>query len=323
STRESELEKLIDVHPIVEEILNYRELQKLLSTYIDNIPTMVDANNRLHSHLNQAGTTTGRMSSNNPNLQNIPAREGLGAAIRNGFVASPGYKLVSFDYSQIEMRVLAELSGDGDLVKIFQEGKDVHTAVASRVFQVSEKEVTKDMRRQAKVINFGIIYGMGVNALRANLGSSREDAQKFYDDYFAAFPTIRAYFDRVKDDAARSGYTLTFFGRRRYFPGIKSRLPFLRASAERMAMNAPLQGTAADVVKIAMREADQIIVSGRYSKQASLLLQIHDELVFEIKDNLVDEIVPIIKKTMENCVSFKVPLVTNVGVGQRWGELKA
>jgi DNA polymerase-1 len=179
------------------------------------------------------------------------------------------------------------------------------------------------MRRKAKVINFGIIYGMGVNALRANLGSSREDAQKFYDDYFAAFPTIRAYFDKVKDDATRSGYTVTLFGRRRYFPGLKSHLPFMRASAERMAMNAPLQGTAADVVKIAMREADKVISEGGYTKQVYLLLQIHDELIFEIKDNLVDKLVPTIKKKMEECTPLRVPLTVNVGIGQRWGELKA
>jgi DNA polymerase-1 len=158
--------------------------------------------------------------------------------------------------------------------------------------------------------------------LRANLGSSRADAQKFYDDYFAAFPKIRSYFDRVKDDAARCGYTVTLFGRRRYFPGFKSHIPFIRASAERMAMNAPLQGTAADIVKIAMRETDKVITLGGYTEQAWLLLQIHDELVFEIKDNLVDKLVPLIKKAMEECVSLKIPLTTNVGIGQRWGELK-
>lgn len=322
STKESELIKIKDAHPVIPLILDYREYQKLLSTYIDNIPQMTDENDRLHTTLNQAGTTTGRMSSSNPNLQNIPVREGAGEKIRRAFVASPGHKLVSFDYSQIEMRILAELSQDQDLMEIFKTGKDVHTSVAARVFRVDEGAVTKEMRRQAKVINFGIIYGMGVNALKTNLGTSREEAQKFYDDYFATFPTIRAYFDEVVSSAYRNGYTETLFGRRRYFPELKSHLPFIRAGAERMAMNAPLQGTAADLVKMAMIKVEKLLETEKLKKRVHFLLQIHDELMFEIEENLADKISPLIDGVMESVFPLSVPLATNWAIGKNWSELK-
>jgi len=322
STKESELVKIKNEHAIIPPILDYREYQKLLSTYIDNIPKMTDEDNRLHTNLNQAGTTTGRMSSTNPNLQNIPVREGVGERVRNAFVASPGHQLLAFDYSQIEMRILAELSGDEDLIKIFKEDKDAHTSVASRVFHVPEGEVTKEMRRQAKVINFGIIYGMGVNALKTNLGTTRDDAQKFYDNYFATFPTIRAYFDGVIAGAYQKGYTETFFGRRRYFSELKSHLPFMRASAERMAMNAPLQGTAADLVKLAMIKVDEELKKEKISGQVHLLLQIHDELMFEVEKDQLGKATAIIKQAMESVGGMKVLLVVNCKEGERWGEMK-
>lgn len=320
STKESELFKIKDSHAIVPHILEYREYQKLLSTYIDNIPQMTDERGRLHTSLNQAGTTTGRMSSTNPNLQNIPATEGNGERIRQAFVASPGHKLLSLDYSQIEMRILAELSGDQDLINIFKENKDAHTSVAARVFGVPEAEVTKDMRRKAKVINFGIIYGMGVNALRANLGTSREEAQKFYDNYFITFPTIREYFDNVISGAYKKGYTETLFGRRRYFPELKSQLPFMRAGAERMAMNAPLQGTAADLIKLAMIKADQELKKAKLDGQAHLLLQIHDELMFEVEEGMVTQAANVIKDAMESAGQLTVPITVHWGEGERWGE---
>jgi DNA polymerase-1 len=322
STKESELVKIKDAHPIIPLILEYREYQKLLSTYIDNIPKMADESNRLHTSLNQAGTTTGRMSSTNPNLQNIPVRDGNGGRVRKAFVAGKGYKLVSFDYSQIEMRILAELSGDLELIKIFKEGKDAHTSVAARVFHVKDNEVTKEMRRKAKVINFGIIYGMGVNALKVNLNTSREEAQKFYDNYFDTFPTIREYFDNVISGAYKLGYTETLFGRRRYFTELRSQLPFVRASAERMAMNAPLQGTAADVVKIAMARVNEELKRSNLDTKAHLLLQIHDELIFEIEEGFVDEVIPVIKQSMERIEGLKVPLAVNFGEGDNWGDLK-
>jgi DNA polymerase-1 len=322
STKESELEKIRNEHAIVPLILEHREYQKLLSTYIDNIPKMTDENGRLHTNLNQAGTTTGRMSSNNPNLQNIPVREGNGSRIRNAFIAASGHKLLAFDYSQIEMRVLADLADETELLKVFEEGKDVHASVASRVFGVPENEVTKDMRRKAKVINFGIIYGMGVNALKANLGSTREEAQKFYDHFFATFPKIREYFDNVISGAYKKGYTETRFGRRRYFPELGSQLPYLRAGAERMAMNAPLQGTAADLVKIAIVRADQELERKKLDTKAHLLLQIHDELMYEIENESVDEAAKVIEEAMEKAGEMRVPLRVNWGAGKSWGEIE-
>jgi DNA polymerase-1 len=322
STKESELLKLKDSHPVIADILDYRELQKLLSTYIDVLPAALDANNRLHSHLKQAGASTGRMSSDSPNLQNIPASSTHGTALRRAFLPTPGYAWAAFDYSQIEMRVLAYLSGDPELTRIFRAGEDVHSSVAQRVFGVTADQVTKDMRRKAKVINFGIVYGMGVTALRANLGTTRDEAQKFHDDYFAAFPKIRDYFEDVKLYAAKHGYTETVYGRRRHFAGIKSRLPFVRAMNERMAMNAPLQGTAADIVKIAMRQVDELLKQKGWENDAHLLLQVHDELIYEVKEEKRGEIMPAIRQAMEQIPGFDFPLVVNEASGPNWAEAK-
>lgn len=328
STRESELEKLRGLHPIVPYILLHREIQKLLSTYIDNIPHMVDDAGRLHATLHQDGTTTGRFSSSDPNIQNIPVREGLGAAIRDAFMASTGRVLISFDYSQIEMRVLAMLSSDPGLLEIFQSGSDIHTSVASRVFRVAPDAVTKEMRRRAKVINFGIVYGMGVNALKQNLGSSRDEAQQFYDQYFVTFPKIAAYFEQVKKDAAKKGYTETLFGRRRHFPNLRSSIPFMKAMAERMAQNAPLQGTAADFVKIAMVRADEVLRVEELDTHADLLLQVHDELIFEVDDDkkILGKFSRVVKEAMTSVAKGTkgehVPLVVDVLEGKRWGSLK-
>ncbi|MDD5152553.1 MAG: DNA polymerase [Candidatus Pacebacteria bacterium] len=322
STRESELAKLRGVHPVVDEILSYREIQKLLSTYIDNLPHLIGDDGRLHTTLNQAGTTTGRMSSSNPNLQNIPARSEMGSAIRSAFIAPKGSTLLAFDYSQIEMRVLAALSKDPNLIEIFKTGKDVHTSVAARVFKVSEKDVTPEMRRRAKVINFGIVYGMGVNALKDNLGSTRAEAQEFYDSYFITFPKIAKYFEDVKSGAKKDGFTTTHFGRRRFFAGIKSAIPYIRASAERMAMNAPLQGTAADIIKIAMKKAENALAKAKLSGEAHLLLQIHDELLYEVLDGALSKVEGIVKKAMEGTTEFAVPITVSIKKGPRWGEME-
>ncbi len=327
STRESELEKLRDAHPIISTILIYREYQKLLSTYIDNIPQMVDSENRVHTTFHQDGAATGRFSSTNPGLQNIPVREGLGEVIRDAFIAPKGKVLMSFDYSQIEMRVLAMLSGDSGLAEIFRSGSDIHTSVASRVFKIDPGAVTKEMRRKAKVINFGIIYGMGVNALKQNLGSTREEAQEFYDQYFVTFPAIALYFENVKKDATKKGYTETLFGRRRLFPNLRSKIPFMKAMAERMAMNAPLQGTAADFVKIAMIRSDEAIRSAKLEKQIELILQVHDELIFEVSDDetTLKKAEEIIVKAMTGvAVGTKgesIPLTVDMAKGMRWGSL--
>ncbi|OHA80060.1 MAG: hypothetical protein A2747_00330 [Candidatus Yonathbacteria bacterium RIFCSPHIGHO2_01_FULL_44_41] len=322
STRESELAKLKDVHPIIADILLYRELQKLLSTYIDNLPHLVALDGRLHTTLNQAGTTTGRMSSSNPNLQNIPVRGEMGEAIRDAFVAPKDSTLLAFDYSQIEMRVLAALSQDEQLIEVFRTGTDVHTSVASRVFKVLEKDVTREMRRRAKVINFGIVYGMGVNALRDNLGSTRKEAQEFYDNYFVTFPKIAAYFEEVKSRAKKDGFTTTYFGRHRFFAGLKSTIPFIRASAERMAMNAPLQGTAADIIKIAMKRAHDGLEKKGLLSATHLLLQIHDELLYEVEEESVDKARAVIEEAMEHAVEFPVPITVSIAEGQRWGGMK-
>lgn len=322
STRESELQKLRGSHEAIDHILAYRELQKLLSTYIDNMPEMVGRDGRLHTSLNQAGTTTGRMSSTNPNLQNIPVGEGFGTAIRKAFIAAPNHRLLAGDYSQIEMRVLAELSGDEHLRQFFRDGKDVHAAVAAFVFGVSEGEVTKDMRRKAKVINFGIVYGMGVNALRENLGGSREEAQKFYEDYFKKFPRIAAYFEKTVAEARKRGYTETLFGRRRFFESIRSPLPYIRAAAERMAQNAPIQGTAADIVKLAMRKVDEALRREGLREGAHLILQVHDELIYEAEETVLPRAVSLIRREMEHAAELSVPLTVNISAGPSWGELR-
>jgi DNA polymerase-1 len=324
STKESELEKLREVHPIADLILEYREFSKLLGTYIDAIPTMVDANDRLHSEFLQAGSATGRMASQNPGIQNIPNKTDLGREIRKSFIAEKGWKLVSFDYSQIELRIGAFLSEDKKLIEIFKNGEDVHTAVAREVFGVEAKDVTKEMRSKAKTINFGVMYGMGVTALQKNIGTSREEAQEFLDGYFNKFSGLAEYLENVKRETAQKGYTETFFGRRRYFPDINSKLPFMKAQAERMAINAPIQGTGADITKLAMLHVDSFIKSKNLEGDVRLLLQVHDELVYEVKENIVKAVAPEIKKIMQNVIDPKkthgVTLATNASVGDNWME---
>jgi DNA polymerase-1 len=245
STKESELEKLREVHPIISDILEYRQLQKLLGTYVETIPQLLDTDGRLHAQFLQSGTVTGRMASANPNLQNIPIRSDRGRALRNAFIAPEGFTLLGLDYSQIELRLAAILSGDERLTEIFKSGRDVHQEVAAAVFGVSAENVDREMRRRAKIINFGILYGMGVNALKAQLGTSTSEAHQFYEDYFKTFNQLAEYLERTKGTARRQGFTETLYGRRREFSGMKSPLPYVRAQAERMAINAPIQGTQA------------------------------------------------------------------------------
>ncbi len=326
STKESELEKLKDEHPVARLVLEYRELSKLLGTYIDTIPTQVDENSRLHSDFLQAGSATGRMASQNPNLQNIPNRTLLGREIRKSFIAEKGWKLVSFDYSQIELRIAAFLSGDKKLIEIFKKGEDVHTAVAMEVFGVGADEVTKEMRIKAKTINFGVMYGMGVTALQKNIKTNREEAQKFLGRYFSQFSGLAEYLEKVKRETEQKGYTETFFGRRRYFPDIHSKLPFMKAAAERMAINAPIQGTEADIVKLAMIEIDKFLEKKDLKDEARLLLQVHDELVYEVKENLVKSVAMEIKKIMEAVIDpqkiLGITISANASVGDNWSEQK-
>ncbi|MDP3965324.1 MAG: DNA polymerase [bacterium] len=327
TTREDELEKMTDLHPVIADILAYRELHKLLSTYILNMPDMVAQDGRLHAEFLQAGSTTGRMASQNPNLQNIPIKSDYGRRVRSAFTASSGCLLAALDYSQIELRIAAGLSGDKKLLKVFAEGGDVHTEVASQVFGVPRESVDYEMRRKAKVINFGILYGMGSNALKANLGNvSREEAAKFLSEYFKKFSGLALWVEKTKLDAARTGFTETLFGRRRYFPGFKSPLPNLRAQAERMAVNAPIQGTQSDIIKLAMVKADEMIEENKWRDTARLVLQIHDELVYEIKKGDAEKIAREICGVMESVVPkgklSGVPIVAEISIGENWGALK-
>ncbi|MEZ4200482.1 MAG: DNA polymerase [Candidatus Paceibacterota bacterium] len=328
STRESELEKMRDEHPIIVDILRYRELAKLTSTYVDSLPQQIGKDGRIHTTLLQTGTTTGRMASKDPNLQNIPIRTKEGKDVRRAFVATRGYTLVSMDYSQIELRIAAILSEDEKMLDIFRSGQDVHQGVASQVFGVAPTEVTSEMRRRAKVINFGILYGMGVNALRQNLGAdtSREEAQQFLEAYFNTFTRLAEYLEETKAYARQHGYTLTLFGRRRHFPGIQSGAPFIRAAAERMAINAPVQGTAADVMRIAMNDVAAHIKTTKAEKEVRILLQVHDELLFEVKTTALKTQIPKLQEIMESALAEKdthgVPILVDVATGNNWRDLK-
>ncbi len=334
STKESELQKMIEVHPIIENLLKYRELKKLLSTYIDNLPELIKEDGRIHTTFLQTGTSTGRISSQNPNLQNIPVRTEQGRKIRNAFVAQNGFDLYAYDYSQVELRVAAILSEDKNLIDIFKEGKDVHSAVASKIFGVSIKKINSGMRRKAKIVNFGMIYGMGINSLRKNMEDAsdgtekitRKEAQEFYNKYFETFKTLGDYLDNSKKEASKKGFTTTLFGRVRYFEGIQSKIPFIRAMAERMAINAPIQGTSADILKIAMIRIDKYLVENKLENYIRMLLQVHDELIFEIKKKTDKKHILKIEEIMENVISREkskgVKLEVNIKKGKNWGELK-
>ena len=327
STREDELRKYADKEPIVADILEYRELQKLLSTYIDNLPGMCGKDGRLHARFSQTGTTTGRMSSQSPNMQNIPIKTTRGAAIRKAIVAPEGFTLLAADYSQIELRVAAFLSGDEKLIAFFKEGQDIHTAVAAQVFNVPPELVDKDMRRKAKAINFGILYGMGANALAVATGTTRSEAQTYLTEYFKRFSGIARYMESVKAEVHVRGYTETWFGRRRHFEGIRSPLPYIVAQAERMALNAPIQGTQADIIKIAMVRIDATLKEARLDKEAFLISQVHDELMFEVRDGALDRVAEVVQDTMESVLSIEdtkgVPLKVDVEAGKNWGEMTA
>lgn len=269
--------------------------------------------------------TTGRFASQNPNLQNIPIRTERGRAIRNAFIAPPGFVLASFDYSQIELRIAAILSGDEKLCAIFKSGRDVHREVAALVFGVPDDKVDYEMRRRAKIINFGILYGMGVNALKAELGSSTAEAHAFLEDYFRTFKTLAEYLERTKGGARKYGYTETLFGRRREFPGMKSPLPYVRAQAERMAINAPIQGTQADIIKLAMVRIDTLLQEQGMADDAHLLFQVHDELVYELREEKRTELAALIRRSMEEALPHEqtagVPIIAEGKAGKNWGEL--
>lgn len=329
STNAKTLEKLEEEHKIIPLISEYRELDKLLSTYIDNIPAMVGEDGRLHAEFIQNGTVTGRFSSRNPNMQNIPTRTDLGRKIREGFVAASGKKLVSLDYSQIELRCLALLSEDKALIKIFNNGQDIHSAVASLIGGVPMDQVDREMRRKAKIVNFGILYGMGINSLKKQMGTDRAEAQIFYDGFFNQFPKATEFLEKTKEFARKHGYTKTLFGRKRQFRNINSKLGFIRAMAERMALNAPIQGTSADMIKLAMIQVDEWLTSQNQKHSAQLILQIHDEIVYEVDEKFVTEFsakaIEIMEQALKNSYlnyDSPVPLVVHSSYGKHWGELK-
>lgn len=319
STNASELEKIKDAHPVVAKILEYREITKLLSTYIDSLPQYVKEDGRIHAHFVQTGASTGRFSCEDPNLQNLPVKSLLGQKVREAFVAGKGDCLLSCDYAQIDLRAAAMLSNDEHLVEIFKNKIDVHTGTAARVFKVSEKDVTPDMRRKAKAINFGILYGMGVTALKEGMGVERKEAQEFYDQYKATFTRLMEYLEEVKAYAWKHGYTKTLLGRRREVPLLKSPLPFLRAQGERIAINAPIQGTSADILKLAMIDAHEYIVRNSLSDKVKLSLQIHDELVFEIDKTVAKKVADDMVEVLENVLLKRklsdIPLVVSKSLG--------
>ena len=322
STRESELEKLKGAHPIIASILSYRELAKLESTYIDALPALVNPKTgRIHTTFNQTGTSTGRLSSQDPNLQNIPIMSDYGKEIRKAFVASPGYVLVSFDYSQIELRVAAHMADDKKMIEAFRAGRDIHAATASEIFNIPLGSVTPKQRRAAKTLNFGILYGMGASALSESAGMGRGEARAFIDEYFRDFSGIARYIQETKEFAEANGYVETLFGRRRYIPEIHSSNWQVKREAERMAVNMPIQGTATgDIVKLAMIKIDEWVQQEKLEEKVRMLLQVHDELVFELEKEFADEAVKKINALMEGAAILKVPLVVDVSISPNWGK---
>jgi DNA polymerase-1 len=302
-------------------ILEFREQTKLKSTYVDALPRQVGADGRVHTRFNQAVAATGRLSSSDPNLQNIPVRTGLGREVRRAFVAAPGWTLLAADYSQIELRVLAHLSGEPALAAAFARGDDIHRATAALVFGVAPELVSPEHRRAAKTINFGLIYGMGAFALGRDLGIPTAEAQRFIDAYFAGLPRVRTYLESTKEAARRSGKVATLFGRVRWIAGLDAANAQVRANAERMAINAPVQGTAADLIKLAMIALDREIAAR--ALPARLLLQVHDELVLEVRQGAEEAVAAVVRAVMEGAAALSVPLKVDIGTGPSWADLKA
>ncbi|TAL49877.1 DNA polymerase I, partial [Patescibacteria group bacterium] len=315
-----ELEKLWEVHAIIPLLSEYRELTKLQSTYVEALPKLVGKDGRVHTSFNQTVAATGRLSSSDPNLQNIPIKTELGREIRKAFVAPRGKTLIAADYSQIELRLAAVIAKDKPFIQAFQEGADIHTRTAAEIWDVTEALVTKEQRRAAKAINFGILYGMGPRSLSRSTGLTMEEAKHFIDRYFEIHHAIRDYLDNTKLKAHTVGYVETLFGRRRYLPEIQSGVPMLVASAERMAVNMPIQGTQADIVKMAMLRVDGWLK--KVDWPAKMLLQVHDELVLEVDSAAIEPVAVGVKEMMESVASFEVPLVVEIELGNNWGEMK-
>jgi DNA polymerase-1 len=321
STEASVIEELRPVHPIAGYILEYRQLTKIKSTYIDTLPALVNPRTgRIHTSFNQTRTTTGRLSSSDPNMQNIPVRGELGGQVRQAFIAPPGASLLAADYSQIDLRALAHLSQDENLLKAFRGGADIHAATASLLFDTDPSQITKDMRRLAKTVNFGVIYGMSDYGLEQATEFSREEASRFIKSYFEKYPGVRKYLDETKEKARRDGYVVTLLGRRRYIPDINSANRQVREAAERMAINMPVQGTSADIIKVAMINLyREMAKKGLKSK---MLLQVHDELVFEVPEAEMSTLRKLVPSIMESAIKLNVPVKVDTKVGKNWGDMK-
>jgi DNA polymerase-1 len=321
STDAGVLATLAPLHPIAGKIVAYRELTKLTSTYIDALPRLLGEDGRLHTTFNQTVAATGRLSSSGPNLQNIPVRTELGRRIRAAFVpAHAGDLMLGADYSQIELRILAHLSGDAGLIEAFTSGADFHAATAARVFDVEPGDVDAEMRRKAKAVNFGIVYGISAHGLGDSLGIGYAEAQATIDRYFAAYPRVRAYLDEMIAEAHKTGYAETMFGRRRPIPELRNRNHNLRSFGERTAMNHPMQGTAADLMKLAMIEVDRRLRAEGY--EARMVLQVHDELVFEVSEGEREALSALAREAMAGVAELAVPLEVGIGYGPNWAVAK-
>ncbi len=319
STAESVLQELAEEYPLPELILKHRSMSKLKSTYTDKLPLQISTKTgRVHTSYHQAVAATGRLSSSNPNLQNIPVRSAEGRRIRQAFIAPPGYKIVAADYSQIELRIMAHLSGDAGLLDAFSKGEDIHKATAAEVFAVGLEQVTVDLRRSAKAINFGLIYGMSAFGLAKQLGLGRKQAQEYIDLYFSRYPGVKQYMDDTRELARQQGYVETLWGRRLYLPEIHSKNAARRQYAERTAINAPMQGSAADIIKLAMIATDTWLKEEQ--TDAKMIMQVHDELVFEIADRKIEQDSAMIRKLMSEAAELAVPLLVDIGVGINWDE---
>jgi DNA polymerase-1 len=318
STEHEVLEKLAEVHPLPRAIIEYRTVAKLKSTYLDTLPELIAADGRVRTTFNQAAAATGRLSSTNPNLQNIPIRTELGRQIRRAFVAEPGWVLVSADYSQVELRILAHISGDDALVRGFREDADVHARTAAEVFGVPLAEVTREQRSTAKMVNYGIAYGLSAHGLSARLNIPIEEAKSIIERYFARFPGINRYVEETLEKARKQGYVESLFGRRRYMPDLVSRNRQVAMAAERAAINMPIQGTAADLVKRAMLEVERRMASERLAGR--MLLQVHDELLFESPEGEAERLAALAKQVMSSVAELRVPLVVDVGRGRSWAD---
>jgi DNA polymerase-1 len=321
STEASVLEELRGLHPVIEFILEYRQLSKLKSTYIDALPGLINPKTgRVHTSFNQTRTATGRLSSSDPNLQNIPVRGEIGKQVRQAFIAPPGCRLLAGDYSQIDLRALAHLSQDTNLTGAFHRGEDIHTATAAQVFGVEASQITPDMRRVAKTVNFGVIYGMSDYGLEQATELSREEAAQFIASYFERYPGVKQYLEATKKQARELGYVQTILGRRRYIPEVNSSNRQLREAAERMAINMPVQGTSADIIKIAM-----INLEGEMNKRrlgSKMLLQVHDELIFEVPEAELEEMRELVPRIMGTALELSVPLKVDIKTGNNWGEME-